>query len=84
MDDYMRYLIEQYKKARGIFGININSQEFKDDFNRWLKQYQENCVNYASFLYSIGIDFTESKLPLSISTVFFVVKSIPKENNNDA
>ena len=56
MDDYMKYLIEQYKKARGIIGIDINSSEFKDDFDKWLKKQQENGINYASFLYSIGID----------------------------
>ena len=61
MDDYMKYLIEQYKKARGIFGIDINSLEFKIDFDNWLKKYQENGINYASFLYSIGIDFIENR-----------------------
>lgn len=93
MDDYMRYLIEQYKKARGIFGININSQEFKDDFNRWLKQYQENCVNYASFLYSIGIDFTESTsaevnkgnldsivIPYNTTIISLYIKEIDRDN----
>ena len=61
MDAYMRHLIEQYKKARGIFGIDMNSIEFKIDFNNWLNQYQENGENYASLLYSLGIEFIDNK-----------------------
>ena len=93
MDAYMRHLIEQYKKARGIFGIDMNSIEFKIDFNNWLNQYQENGENYASLLYSLGIEFIDNKtaevnkgsfdsvvLPYETSIVSPYMKEINRDN----
>lgn len=61
METYINHLIEQYKKARGLYCIDINSKEFKIDFDNWLKKNEENGINYASLLFSIGIEFTDYK-----------------------
>ena len=61
MNDYTKYLITQYKNARGYKKINVNSDEFKKDFYLWVTKNQENGINYASLLFSLGIDFTTKK-----------------------
>ena len=61
MEQYMKYLREQYRKARGYKKIDLNSDYFKRDFDLWLKNNQINGINYASLLFSLGIDFTTKK-----------------------
>ena len=61
MYEYINYLIGQYKSARGLNYIDINSLEFKIDFDKWLKNNQDNGINYASLIFSLGIEFTDYK-----------------------
>lgn len=61
MEQYIKFLIEQYKNARGYKKVNPNSVEFKNDFKNWLKKNKDNGINYASLLFSLGIDFTTKK-----------------------
>lgn len=61
MDLYTQYLFEQYKNAVGLIDKKIDINDIGDDFYKWLEQYKENCINYASFLFSLDINFINPK-----------------------
>ena len=58
---YFKYLIEQYKSARGYKELDSDKEKFKVDFYNWLSKNEQIGINYASLLYVLDIDFTTSK-----------------------
>ena len=45
------------KSARGLINKEININNLDNDFYKWLEQYKNNCINYASLLFSSDINF---------------------------
>ena len=37
MKEYLKNLIKQYQSANGVRNIDVNSQEFKNEFIEWIK-----------------------------------------------
>lgn len=50
MDAYINELLNQFKAARNIKNIDLNSPSFKEEFNRWLTRREEIQYNYLDLL----------------------------------
>lgn len=89
MNKSFTYLKHQYKDANGINYKDIDMNEF----NEWLEKQQNNGEIYASFLYSLGLDITDSRnaeinkcsldsivLPYQTSIISPYIEDIDREN----
>lgn len=50
MKEYLKNLIKQYQSANGVRNIDVNSQEFKNEFIEWIKDNKTIGKKYFSFL----------------------------------
>ncbi len=59
MEEYLRNVIKQFKLSTGTKNIDINSQEFIDEFSAWIKSRRKMGKEYACFLDYLNFRFAE-------------------------
>lgn len=50
MQEYIEKLVEQFKSATGTKKVDINSQKFIEEFNKWIKVREIIGKEYTSFI----------------------------------
>jgi len=50
MQKYIEKLVEQFKSATGTKKVDINSQKFIEEFNKWIKVREIIGKEYTSFI----------------------------------
>lgn len=56
MDAYINQLLNQFKAARNIKHVDLNSPSFKEEFHRWLTRREEIQYNYLDLLEYMDCD----------------------------
>lgn len=54
MSEYLNKLIEQFKSAKGIKSVDVNSKEFINEFREWILSRKSIGNNYADFIEYMG------------------------------
>lgn len=60
MQKYLLGLISQFAVANKIKNIDLNSSEFMDEFNDWLRLLNKQGNDYAALLENMNFDFKSS------------------------
>lgn len=61
MQEYLKCLIEQFKLAKGIKTVDINSSAFLSEFNGWLNERKSMINDYLELLDDMNVDFDNPK-----------------------
>lgn len=59
-EKYINNLINQFALAKGISNVDINSEEFINEFNEWLIEQKNIGKEYLSILDEIGFNIDDS------------------------
>lgn len=60
MEEYLRNLINQYKRATGINNVDVNSEEFINEFSEWIKIRKKMGDKYSSFIEYMGVNLIDN------------------------
>lgn len=66
MDKYLKRLIGQFKNATGTNNIDINSEEFIQEFRIWINERKSMEHRYSSFIEYMGVPSVISECSVEI------------------